>query len=270
MFKLLKSGKDSVAELASVVNDIRALMGRLSKGKGNFDVSNLPLHEIPELKELFQRAAVALTAIDKDVQAVFPKDSRTKLRFAVSAVVRLLGFLDLMERIARKARLNQTCRHIIKAMKILGSVKNSQFSAPLFDIMEPVLHAIETHEPMNSDLLFAMISRVRLDSLITSLASRSKQPCRKGGRATECWAVKVIHALQESITRDGDLIRIDGGKFAERLASHGDDFRRQNKWRSYFHLTVGFGGLYSHGKGEVRFGAMVGLSVPLNEYLQKL
>lgn len=241
----LKSAKQSIAELTQTVSDIRSLMGRLAKGKGSFDVSDLPLHEIPELKELFQRAAVALTRIDRDVQSLFPNASRTKVRFAVSAVVRLLGFLDLMERIARKARLNQRCGDIIRAMKILGSVKNSSFSAPLFDIMDPVLHAIETHEPMNTDLLFAMIARVRLDSLITSLASEARKPCRGGSRSTECWTVKVIHALQESIQRDGNLIRIDGGKFAERLASHGDDFRRRNKWRSYFHLTVGFGGLYS-------------------------
>ena len=60
-----------------------------------------------------------------------------------------------------------------------------------------------------------------------------------------------MHALQESVEQDGTGgIRIDGGKFAQRLAQHGDDFRRHHRWRGYLHLTVGVGALYSDPLGD--------------------
>ncbi len=70
-------------------------------------------------------------------------------------------------------------------------------------------------------------------------------PCKREG-SVDCWTTRLVHALQESVEEDGSGgIRIDGGKFAKRLAQHGDDFRRHHEWRGYLHLTVGVGGLYS-------------------------
>ena len=149
-----------------------------------------------------------------------------------------------MERVARTARLNQTCGDVINALRMLGSFRDKEFTAPLFDVMDPVLHAVKTHEPMDVDLLFTVISKVRLDSLLTNLAAEGTNLCANG-RGAECWTFKVVHSLQEAIQRDGGAIHIDGGQFAKRLASHGDDFRRKHKWRGYFHLTVGLGGLLS-------------------------
>jgi TPR repeat protein len=210
-----------------------------------FDISHVPLHALPDLRVHFQNVATTLVHLDKQLGEVFPGRTRSKLKFTVSAVVRLLGFFDLMERVARTARLNQTCGDVIGALRLLGSVGNNEFRAPLFDVMAPVLQAIKTHEPMDVDQLFTVISKVRLDSLITSLATDGVKPCEGNEKGFECWTVKIIHALQEAVQRDGESIKIDGGAFAKRLASHGDDFRRRHKWRSYFHLTVGFGGLAS-------------------------
>lgn len=96
---------------------------------------------------------------------------------------------------------------------------------------------------MSVELLFAVIGQVRLDTLIGSLQGRDNA-CRDD-TSVDCWVTKLIHALQESVDRAGGELRIDGGKFAQRLAQHGDDFRHKHTWRGYFHLTVGVGGLYS-------------------------
>ncbi len=213
--------------------------------ESKFEISHVPLHALPDLRKHFQDVATNLVMIDKQLGQVFPGSARPKLKFAVSAVVRLLGFFDLMERVARTARLNQTCGDVIEALRLLGSVNEHDFSAPLFDVMDPVLQAIKTHEPMDVDQLFTVISKVRLDSLITSLAKDVEKPCEKNEKGFECWTVKIIHSLQEAVQRDGPSIRIDGGAFAKRLASQDDDFRRKHKWRTYFHLTVGLGGLMS-------------------------
>lgn len=213
--------------------------------ESKFEISHVPLHALPDLRKHFQNVATTLVQIDRQLGQVFPGSARPKLKFAVSAVVRLLGFFDLMERVARTARLNQTCGDVINALRLLGSFEDNEFSAPLFDVMDPVLQAIKTHEPMDVDQLFTVISKVRLDSLITSLAKDAEKPCERKEKGFECWTVKIIHSLQEAVQRDGQSIKIDGGAFAKRLASHGDDFRRRHKWRGYFHLTVGLGGLVS-------------------------
>ena len=217
--------------------------------KASFSISDVPLSDLPELREHFQAAAKRLQALDDVLGAVLPGVRRSVLRAAIGSVVRLLGFFDLMERVARTAQLDARCGDIIDAIKTLGAIRDDtkEFVAPVFDVMAPVLAAIQTHEPMSADLLFAIIEKVRLDSLITSLAAKvgGKKPCERDDGGYECWTVKIVHALQEAVQRDGDNVIIDGGAFAQRLASHGDDFRRKHKWRSYFHLTVGFGGMFS-------------------------
>ena len=212
------------------------------------NLSDIPLYAIGDLRDAYRDAVVALSALDTQLRQVMPGSASAQLQFARSSAIRLLGFLDMLERVARTSRLQETAGEVFDALGTLGSLRHDEFTAPLFDVVEPVLEAIKTHEPMSVELLFAVISRVRLDSLIESLHG--------GGRAcandtsVDCWTVKIIHALQESVERDGDTIRIDGGKFAERLAAHGDDFRRRHRWRGYFHLTVGVGAMASTPPGE--------------------
>lgn len=214
--------------------------------EASFEIAHVPLYALPELLDQLKSVATNLKQIDAQLAPIFPGTARPKLKFAVSAVVRLLGFLDMMERVARTARLNQTCGDVMNALRLLGKVDGDEFTAPLFDVMDPILHAIKTHEPMNVDLLFTIISEVRLDSLISSLADNAEKPCDNNDGGYECWTFKIIHSLQESVKRSGGTISLDGGAFAKRLASHGDDFRRKHQWRGYFHLTVGLGGLYSN------------------------
>ncbi|MBL4633008.1 MAG: SEL1-like repeat protein, partial [Kofleriaceae bacterium] len=232
--------------------------------EASFEIAHVPLYALPELLDQLTGIASNLKDIDARLGPVFPGAARPKLKFAVSAVVRLLGFLDMMERVARTARLNQTCGDVMDALRLLGKVQNNEFTAPLFDVMDPVLHAIKTHEPMDVDLLFTIISEVRLDSLIASLADKAEKPCDGNDGGYECWTFKIIHSLQESVVRNGNSISLDGGAFAKRLASHGDDFRRKHKWRGYFHLTVGLGGLYSNLPDSMQTdGSKVARTVPL-------
>ncbi len=232
--------------------------------EASFEIAHVPLYALPELLDQLKGIASNLKDIDARLGPVFPGAARPKLKFAVSAVVRLLGFLDMMERVARTARLNQTCGDVMDALRLLGKVQNNEFTAPLFDVMDPVLHAIKTHEPMDVDLLFTIISEVRLDSLIASLADNAEKPCDGNDGGYECWTFKIIHSLQESVVRNGGSISLDGGAFAKRLASHGDDFRRKHEWRGYFHLTVGLGGLYSNLPDSMQTdGSKVNRTVPL-------
>lgn len=233
-------------DLNAEIRKIRALMSRHVEEGAGLSLDELPLHALGELQFLFEGVRDNLHALDGALSEVFPGMAAPKVRFAESAVIRLLAFLELMDRVARTARLNQSFAEITGSLKMLGARQGGTFVAPLFDIMDPVLVALETHRPLDADVLFAIISKVRLDSLITTLASpRAGKPCESNDRGTDCWTVKVVHALQESIQRDGASIRVDGSKFATRLASHGDDFRRRHKGGRFLHLTIGFGGLLS-------------------------
>ncbi len=209
----------------------------------------MQLHALVDVQALFKDVLSHMQALSKDFKE-FPGASIGRFQFAQSSIIRLLSFLDLMDGIARNARLGQSISEVTQALKLLGSWQDKQFSAPLFEIKEPVLTAARTHRPLDADLLFAIISKVRLDSLVRTLAG-ANNPCRNNDSGSDCWAVKVIHSLQESIERDGSTIRIDGGKFAKRLASHGDDFRRRHKWGHFLHLTIGIGGLYSQSPPSV-------------------
>jgi TPR repeat protein len=236
--------RPAVDQLATAIADIEALFARFPGTTGvRLDVGALPLYAVGDLTRNLRSAATALATVEDNLRKVYPGEVQAQLQFARSATVRLLGFLDLMERVARSSRLTQTCGDIVEAIGTLGSFRKGEFTAPLYDVLEPVLGAIKTHEPMSLDLLFAVIARVRLDTLVGSLQGGGNA-CKKDG-SVDCWTVKLIHALQESVEREGDMIRVDGGKFAQRLARHGDDFRKKHTWRGYFHLTVGFGALRS-------------------------
>ena len=235
----------ALARLDASIVQIRALFTRYPKADGKIatDVDSLPLYAMPELKRELQGAVAALVAVDEGLRTMAPGQVSAQLRFARSATVRLLGFLDLMDRIARTSKLTMRAGDVIAALRILGGTKIGLFDAPLYDVLEPVIDAIRAHEPMSLELLFTVIARVRLDTLIGALQGNANA-CANDSSA-DCWTTKLIHALQESVERDGGQIRIDGGKFAERLANHGDDFRKRHTWRGFLHLTVGVGGLYT-------------------------
>jgi TPR repeat protein len=241
----------TVDQLETAIADVTAVFARFPRADGavSLDVGILPLYAIGDLTRNLRTAATTLGTLEVQLHRVYPGEIQAQLKFARSATVRLLGFLDLMERVARSSRLTQTCGDVVGALGTLGSFRAGEFTAPLYDVLEPVLGAIKTHEPMSLDMLFAVIARVRLDTLVGSLQG-SGNACKDDG-GVDCWTVKLIHALQESVEREGDLIRVDGGKFAQRLARHGDDFRRKHEWRGYFHLTVGFGGMLSDPVGDL-------------------
>lgn len=239
----------ALEQLERSVYAIETIMARFhTDGIGALDLGQVPLHAMGELRDAYRDAVMALTALDAQLRQLYPGTDGAQLQFARSAAIRLLGLLDLLERVARTSRLQETAGDVVAALRLLGSHHRGEFTAPLFDVVDPVLDAIKTHEPMSVELLFAVISRVRLDSLIESLQGGGRACARDG--SVDCWTVKIIHALQESVERDGDLIRVDGGKFAQRLAAHGDDFRRRHRWRGFFHLTVGVGAMASTPPGE--------------------
>ncbi|MBA3452836.1 MAG: hypothetical protein H0T42_07085, partial [Deltaproteobacteria bacterium] len=241
----------TVDRLEASVADIASLFARFpnSDGTASLDVGNLPLYATPDLARELRTASKALVALDDGLRSLFPGEVNAQVRFARSATVRLVGFLDLMERVARSSRLTQKTGDVIAALRMLGTFQLGVFDAPLYDVLEPVLDSIKTHEPMNLEMLYAVIAHVRLDTLIGALQGGGN-PC-KNEASVDCWSTRLVHALQESVEQDGTGgLRIDGGKFAQRLAQHGDDFRRQHKWRGYLHLTVGVGGLYSDPLGD--------------------
>ena len=247
----------SIGQLGTAVDELETSIGgirRLFRGFSDqdkddatsFDLGKLPLYALDDLSTRLQRAAHAWYTIEVELHRLVPGQFDEQLRAARSATARMLAFLDLMSRAARSTRVSKTCGEVVDALRALGSLRDDKFSAPLYDVLEPALGAIRSHEPMSLELLFAVIARVRLDPLLGSLQSTDRACSTK----VECWTVKLVHALQESVEREGDQIRIDGGKFAQRLARAGDDFRREHTWRGYLHLTVGVGGLYSDPVGD--------------------
>ena len=236
----------TVDRLEASIADIGSLFARYpnADGTASLDVGNLPLYATPDLGRELRSASKALVALDDGLRSLFPGEVNAQVRFARSATVRLTGFLDLMERVARSSKLTQKTGDVIAALRMLGTFQLGVFDAPLYDVLEPVIDSIKTHEPMNLEMLYAVIAHVRLDTLISALQGGG-DPCKKEG-SVDCWTTRLVHALQESVEQDpSGGVRIDGGKFAKRLAQHGDDFRRHHKWRGYLHLTVGVGGLYS-------------------------
>jgi len=243
--KTLDGVLPALDRLEAAIADVRALFSRFPAPDGSFslDVDNIPLYASGDLARELRAAQTALVAVDQGLHTLFPGEVQAQLRFARTATARLIGFLDLMERVARSSALTSRSGDVISALRLLGSYRIGVFDAPLYDVLEPVIDSIRTHEPMSLELLFAVIGHVRLDTLIGALQGKGNA-CAKE-TSVDCWTTKLIHALQESVERTGDELRIDGGKFAERLAQHGDDFRKKHTWRGYFHLTVGVGALNS-------------------------
>ncbi len=242
----------AVDSLEGTIAAIHGLMARFPNpdGSPSSDVAGLPLYATPDLARELRAATKALVQLDDSLRLLFPGEVQVQVKFARSAAVRLLGFLDLMERVARSSQLTQKTGEVIGALRMLGTYRVRVFDAPLYDVLEPVLDSIKTHEPMNLELLYAVIAHVRLDTLIGKLRG-PKNPCESEG-SVDCWTTRLIHALQESVERSGDGgLTIDGGKFATRIAQHGDDFRRKHKWRGFLHLTVGVGALYSDPVGDM-------------------
>ena len=235
----------SLDRLEASIAEIRAVFSRFPgpDRKVSYDVGDLPLYASVDLTRELRAASAALAGVDDGLRAAFPGEVPARLRFARTSTARLIAFLDLMQRVARQSPLTMRSGDVIAALRTLGTTRVTGFDAPLYDVLEPVLDAVKTHEPMSLELLFAVIGRVRLDTLIGSLQGRSNS-C-KDDTSVDCWVTKLIHALQESVEKDGNAIHVDGGKFAQRLAQHGDDFRHKHTWRGYFHLTVGVGGMYS-------------------------
>lgn len=235
----------SLDRLEASIAEIRAVFARFPgpDRKVSYDVGDLPLYASVDLTRELRSASAALAGVDDGLRAAFPGEVPARLRFARTSTARLIAFLDLMQRVARQSPLTMRSGDVISALRTLGTTRVTGFDAPLYDVLEPVLDAVKTHEPMSLELLFAVIGRVRLDTLIGSLQGRSNS-C-KDDTSVDCWVTKLIHALQESVEKDGNAIHVDGGKFAQRLAQHGDDFRHKHTWRGYFHLTVGVGGMYS-------------------------
>lgn len=233
---------EHVGKLAAAVDSLESTMRELAGGEAIWDIEKIPLHAIGDIQDDLAEAAKALKAMRRPFRRLFPNTDQLDL--ARSASARLLGFFSVIDRLARVASLDQTCGEIVAALELLGAQRHGKFIAPLFDVIEPVLARLATHEPMSIDLLFGIIARARLDSLVSSLQT-SATAC-KDAKSSECWTTKVVHALQESVERDGSIIRVDGAKFAKRLASHGDEFQHRHLWRfPYFHLTVGLGSLTS-------------------------
>lgn len=241
----------AVDRLEAAIADIHGLLARFPNADGSpsWDVANLPLYATPDLARELRATSTALVQLDEGLRSLFPGEVQAQVRFARSASVRLLGFLDLMERVARSSQLTQKTGEVIGALRMLGTYRVRVFDAPLYDVLEPVLDSIKTHEPMNLELLYAVIAHVRLDTLIGKLRGQGN-PCTREG-SVDCWTTRLVHALQESVERTSDGgVTIDGGKFATRLAQHGDDFRRKHNWRGFLHLTVGVGALYSDPVGD--------------------
>ncbi|MBP8811204.1 MAG: hypothetical protein KBG48_18540 [Kofleriaceae bacterium] len=236
--------------LEKSIADLRALFARFPgpDRKVSYDVGDLPLYASLDLGRELRETAAALGAVDDALRVAFPGEVPARLRFARSSTARLIAFLDLLQRVARQSPLSMKAGDVVGALRTLGTARIDTFDAPLYDVLEPVLDAIKAHEPMSLEILFAVIGRVRLDTLIGSLQGR--QNACQSDTSVDCWVTKLIHALQESVERDGSSLRVDGGKFAARLAQHGDDFRHKHTWRGYFHLTVGVGGLYSDPTGD--------------------
>lgn len=244
--KKLESFTSSLDELGRHIASVRTSLEHHQPNGTDLQVrlaiDDVPLGDLDELLLVFPQVVVVLDALDASARELFSGIDLRGVRFARSSVVRLLGFLDLMGRVARSVRLTQTVAQVIDTLELLGRWHDGEFSAPLYDMLQPVLDMIETRTPMPLEQLFAIIGRVRLDSLVTSLMTDS--PCANEDRA-ECWVFKIAYSLQESITREGDSIKIDGAEVAKRLAKFGDDFSRRNKGRWYFHLTVGMGAMFS-------------------------
>ncbi len=246
--KSAKTVRGAIERLEHAIYTIEATMRRFHGARdrgelGTLDLGDVPLDAVGDLGAAYKEALGGLKDLHDGLRAIYPGADTSQIDFALSATVRLLGFFDVMERLARATRISQTCADVVAALQLLGSTRDGEFVAPLYDVLDPVLDAIKTHEPMTVELLFGVIARVRLDTLVSSLQGGGNA-C-KNDRSVDCWTVKVVHALQESVEYDGATIRVDGGKFAARLASHGDDFRRKHRWRGYFHLTVGVGALTS-------------------------
>lgn len=102
------------------------------------------------------------------------------------------------------------------------------------------------HAPTAAQVL-DIVMRIDFPRLLAALGVEVQADgaslCENNGKSAACWIERLLQALRGSIDITEKSIKVDGQRFAEGVVSLGDQFKRQNEWHWFFHLTVGMGGL---------------------------
>ena len=127
-----------------------------------------------------------------------------------------------------------------------GLAGTARGAMPLVELVMPVLGRLRDGEPLGMDVLLTMASRLRVRDVVLALGldAAIDDACADES-SLACWTVRIVQALREATTIDGERIRVDGGRLGETLGALGEDFRRREEWRWYFHLTIGLGEMWS-------------------------
>lgn len=138
--------------------------------------------------------------------------------------------------------------------------------AILLERLGPVLAFVDEDQTLGVEVMLLLLERIPVEEIVLSLgvAPEVGDWCEEDESGLPCWMNRVLLVLREATDVDEERVAIDGNRLVKTLGAMGDDFRRRNSWRGYFHLTIGIGELAAYSAGDLAAGRITDVTpVPI-------
>jgi hypothetical protein len=181
---------------------------------------------------------------------------------AMSRVLTLISLVDV-EGLARAE--GETVGAVVDTLRTLGR--------PILARLGPVLAFMKTDRQMTIETMLYLLDQMNPEDIVVALgiAPEVRAFCDEEEGSLACWVHRILLVLGEATDVSEDQVSVDPNRIVKTLGALGEDYRRRNDWRWYFHLTIGLGGMVSSlppavsptGAREVRFAPMMAEQIGL-------
>lgn len=258
------------AELAAIdgAMDVVAVRARAERtaaegfAQPTFELERLGLRDVDNAAAVLGAPADALEALDAAVQVPELRVFRS-YRDLVDGQYTIVTWPQDLDRTARGVRgLERFLRlvgaldhHVLRSdgLERLGELTHAlsgfggDVASPLISRIGPVLPYIQPDRPLRVEVMLLLLEQIPVDQIVVSLgiSARAEAWCDEDETSLPCWVSRILLALREATDVDEQRVGIDSNRLVKTLGALGDDFRRRNEWRWYFHLTIGLGEMLS-------------------------
>jgi hypothetical protein len=129
----------------------------------------------------------------------------------------------------------------------LCALAGQRDDSPLLDLLGAMLRQLTPTREMAIEAMLMLLEQIPIERVVVALglAERPEPWCERDEGSLACWAERVVIVLREVTEVSEERVAIDGNRLVETLGAMGEDFRRRQQWRWYFHLTIGLGEMVS-------------------------
>jgi hypothetical protein len=247
------------SDLLGAQDAVESVFVGANLGVGKREVGDLKFGALAKLIKALDSAAQGFNQIVPAVELLGKNAEIDDIKVMQRAITRLRVVLEVLRQLNGPGLAASTTWDTMKKLQILGAS-----GMQLLRDLGPVLDAVGNGKRIDIAVVAEVVGHVDIGAVIAALrfqdvSSSDEDPCQVSGSSALCWSMRVVRALQGATVRDGAKITLDGPKLAEAVVAFGDDFKRQNEWHPFFHLTVGLGQIYSvHPPGEVAAASVGG------------